>query len=108
MTKTLEERIAELEQGLTESPLDSAWEGGYETCREEALGIIKELQAETQALQKKLDEALGRVEIQEKAMKDAIYCKEYYSDPATAIKVAVKDLENALVKLNKQGVENDE
>ncbi len=101
MTKTLEERIALMDRMMDngEFPLFFGIP---------AQNIIRDLQAENQALQKKLDEALGRVEIQEKAMKDAIYCKEYYSDPATAIKVAVKDLENALVKLNKQGVENDE
>lgn len=53
---TLKERIANLKEGLKESPLDDAWEGGYETCREEALSIITQQQEAIQIMKEALDE----------------------------------------------------
>ena len=39
------------------------------------------------------------IEIQDKAIKDAIYCKEYYSNnPSAAFEVAIRDLKNGLEK----------
>lgn len=68
----------------------------------ELLNFIAELQAENQALQKKLDEALAKLEI-------AISVIEEVSPFLSNCSVGIKEMvSEALEELNKQGVENDE
>lgn len=117
MTKTLEERITyvrEISHVYQEYHKETAAAIGLNY----AVGLIKELQAENQALQKKLDEALERMEIAKTVLEkyaDDRNWSEFYENGATGL-CFYGDIENyseegsilakkALAKLNE--VENE-
>lgn len=79
-----------------------------QTVAEQAMEIIDELQKELEERKAYITAWIQRcekleeiVQIQEKAIRDAIYCEKYYEhpDPKVGIRVAVSDLENALRKV---------